>query len=284
MNLYRIPSLSSKKFTSDPTPLWFVRALLGRQTGLPVEAAPALSFDPLKPNQAVLFSGVGGAGVTYAMEGLRQTHLEGRGAVLEFGFEGIGGDRLLKESLDSVSHRSPPVIVEPSLSPLKYESTILSAIQQRACLYWQMPYGRTPIPGALIKAFQVLLATQPSQHGRLLLILDALGFWDFDELERIVSLARGIGASVWVTTCSLTYYEQDLSRLEALFDSFFIFRQDGLAGGELAIKLCESVANKSIDVRANLTAQELVITSPGRFVSVGRNHLEFGQRPLPRRA
>lgn len=265
-------------------PLGFVRALLGGQTGLPVEMAPALSFDPLKPSQTVLLSGVGGAGVPYVLEELRKTCIDSRSAVLEFGFEMGRGYSRFRDDVEATRHRSPPVFIAPSLSPLKYPSTILGAIEARSCLYWRMPYGQTPIPGALIKAFQVLLATQPSQHGRLLLILDALGFWDFDELERIVSLARGIGASVWVTTGSLTYYVQDLSRLEALFDTFFIFRQDGLAGGELAIKLCESVANKSIDVRANLTAQELVNTSPGRFVSVGRNHLEFGQSPLPRRA
>lgn len=242
---------------------------------------PMLTISARTSCQAVLFSGRNSVGLSHLVRDLRKQYLETQGTLLEFGPHlSIFSREFLDDTL-AVKHRAFPSIVEPSLAPAMYTRTLMEAIQRKADLHWGLPEkspprGKNTVLESLIEALYHILATQPSQYGRLLIILNEVFAEPVETVSTLLHLAKLAGASVWVTTGTLRAENEKLLKHSGIFDSLVMFGQASAEGGVLSKKLCDAVLGTSGDDANQVSAETFQNLNSGRFIFIKPSNLEFG--------
>jgi hypothetical protein len=278
----------SSRYFSPPTllgspTLHRLYALLMRdKTG---KRLPALSFNPLAPNQAVLFTGRQARGLSWLVQDFRRLQLEKGSTVLSFGAWYAGSD-WFERDVETAGQQSRLAIVEPTLYPSKYQDTLERALESRSCLHWKMPDGgqrHKQVFDALEKALRTQLATRPSPQNRLLIILDDIcAYDDCEQASRIIRLAKRTGGSIWVSTRTLEWLFRDAETVSSLFDSAFLFAQVEESGQRISEALCALQASTgTTTTHPDLEPNSFLRMREGRFVWRTASQVEFGMMYPP---
>jgi hypothetical protein len=284
--------LSGEYFSEKPRTLAGSRGLYQLYAELWSERAKRralpLPFNPLEPNQALLFAGREGQGLSWVVNAWRQQHLENGSAVLEFDWFYVKPSWSFQPAVETAGRDAQLVVVNPGLPPARYDDTLLNAINSRSCLHWEMPDvprgtdWKNPVLERLAAVLEEILRSHPPCHNRLLIILQDAGWDPHGQVERIVRLAKLAGASIWVTTKHIDDAFQEAQPVRSLFDSSFLFGQMDEKARLLAAELCQIAAEKEVAWQAAIDAQTFVRLRAGRFIWLSQEGMQVGQMALPR--